>query len=69
LEDAELALLEKMHNLASLLSKIEGWDRSQRYSHSIPQIIFELLGRTDEGAAIVASIAFLESLGYIVEED
>jgi hypothetical protein len=67
LEDPELALLEKMHNVASAISWIEGWKRDQRYTHSIPQILFELLKRTDEGASIIASIAYLESLGFIVK--
>ncbi len=68
LDDIGLQLHEVLHKTASLLSQLEGWGRDQRYSYSIPQALFELLGRTDEGASVVASKAFLETLGYRVEE-
>jgi hypothetical protein len=64
----ELNLLERMHNCASMISSISGYGREQRHSHSVPEVLFRLLSANDEGASIVASIAFLEGYGFKVEE-
>jgi hypothetical protein len=67
--DQEMNLHEKLHNVASALSEIDIYGRDQRYTCAIPQVIFEMLERTDEGAAIVASTAFLEAHGYRVSDE
>jgi hypothetical protein len=68
LGELELSLHERIHNTASAIAKIEGYKRDERISHSLPQCLFELLESEDDGASIVASIAFLESKGFKVDK-
>jgi hypothetical protein len=66
IHEAELALHEALHRVARLISEPLGFDRTQRYTHSLPEALASLLARVDADAGIVAAVAFLESRGYSV---
>jgi hypothetical protein len=66
LENVGLDLLEKLHNFSSVIARIEGFQRDQRFTHSMPETILWLLETNDEGASVVASITYLETHGFII---
>jgi hypothetical protein len=63
-----LNFLEASHNYSSAIAKLKGFERDQRFTHSMPEALLWLLEIGDEGSSIVASIAFLELHGFIVTE-
>jgi hypothetical protein len=69
MEAISLDLFEKLHNWCSALSKIEGYQREERFTHVMPQALLLLLEKNDEGASIIAAQTFLEAHGFKVIDD
>jgi hypothetical protein len=68
IHEAELALHESLHRVARLISEPLGFNRTQRYTHSLPEALASLLARVDADAGIVAAVAYLESRGYEISK-
>src|SRR5262245_42802714 len=71
LESVGIDALEKIHNYSSEISRLMGFKREERFTHGMPQALFELLeivARDAEGASILAATEFLGRRGYQVGE-
>lgn len=69
MEAISLELFEKLHNWCSAFSKVEGYQRDERFTHAMPQALLELLEKNDDGASIVAAQTFLEAHSFKVMDD
>jgi hypothetical protein len=64
--DAQTELHERLHRVARLISEPLNFSIAQRNTHALPEVVAGMLSRTDQGAAIAACVAFLESKGYSI---
>jgi hypothetical protein len=66
--EAERVLHENVHCCARLVGYKLNFTRAQRITHAVPEVLAGLLDRSDEGAAKVAAMTYLESRGYEVHK-
>jgi hypothetical protein len=65
--ELEERLHECVHNVASELSRIHGFNREERFTHAVPQALASLLDSSDMAAAILAATVYLECQGFKVD--
>jgi hypothetical protein len=66
LTDVGILLAEDLHHVAREISRLRGFTRDERDTHSIPSALAAMLNAFDKSAAIMAATAYLETRGFIV---
>jgi hypothetical protein len=66
LYDVEAQLEDAIDAVAAELAAVLGFTASQKYTHTIPELLASILESYDQNASILAATAYLENKGYEV---